>query len=215
MKFGGEEVWLEIGDRNQFREFCTVHRGTAKGGGITRIGSDSLFMAYTHVAHDCQVGNRIVFANNATLAGHVEVHDDATISALLRAPVLPGRAPRLRRAAIPWWPWTPCRSSRRSGRRPACYGLNTIGLKRKGIGAGDHPAGSTAAYRLLVRSRLLDASRPWSRIRAELGGAPAPTLSRLPARLRRELPAGAPQVAAGARRRPRRRAGTASATEWR
>ena len=60
---------------------CTIHRGTAKGGGVTRIGSDNLFMVYTHVAHDCQVGNRTIFANNATLAGHVEVHDDATIGA--------------------------------------------------------------------------------------------------------------------------------------
>src|SRR5436305_1839145 len=81
LKFAGEEVFLEVGDRNQFREFATVHRGTAKGGGTTRIGDDNLFMVYTHVAHDCQVGSRTVFANNATLAGHVEVHDDATVSA--------------------------------------------------------------------------------------------------------------------------------------
>ena len=81
VKFRGEETWLEIGDRNHFRELCTIQRGTAKGGGTTRIGDDNLFMVYTHVAHDCQVGNRTIFANNATLAGHVEVQDDASISA--------------------------------------------------------------------------------------------------------------------------------------
>ncbi len=75
------ETRLEIGDRNQLREFVTVHRGTAKGGGVTRIGSDNLFMVYTHVAHDCQVGSRTIFANDATLAGHVEVDDDAIVGA--------------------------------------------------------------------------------------------------------------------------------------
>ena len=69
--YKGEETRLEIGDRNHFRELCTIQRGTVKGGGTTRIGDDNLFMVYTHVAHDCQVGNRTIFANNATLAGHV------------------------------------------------------------------------------------------------------------------------------------------------
>jgi UDP-N-acetylglucosamine acyltransferase len=70
-----------MGDRNVVREFVTIHRGTAGGGGLTRIGSDNLFMAYAHVAHDCLVGSHIIFANGATLAGHVEIADMATIGA--------------------------------------------------------------------------------------------------------------------------------------
>jgi UDP-N-acetylglucosamine acyltransferase len=75
LKYAGEPTRLEIGDRNVFREFTTMNRGTAQGGGVTIIGSDNLFMAYTHVAHDCRVGNRCVMANYATLAGHVHLGD--------------------------------------------------------------------------------------------------------------------------------------------
>jgi UDP-N-acetylglucosamine acyltransferase len=74
-KYQGEPTRLEIGDRNVFREFCTVNRGTTHDAGVTRIGDDNLFMAYTHVAHDCQVGSRIVMANCATLGGHVQLGD--------------------------------------------------------------------------------------------------------------------------------------------
>ncbi|WP_119718605.1 acyl-ACP--UDP-N-acetylglucosamine O-acyltransferase [Cognatilysobacter tabacisoli] len=79
-KYGGERVELHIGDRNVFREFCTVNRGTGNGGGVTRIGDDNWLLAYTHVAHDCQVGSHCVFSNNATLAGHVTVHDHVILS---------------------------------------------------------------------------------------------------------------------------------------
>lgn len=79
-KFAGERTELVIGDRNVIREFVTVSRGTGSGGGITRIGSDNWFLAYTHVAHDCIVGNHCVFSNNTTLAGHVEVGDHVIIS---------------------------------------------------------------------------------------------------------------------------------------
>ena len=75
LTYKGEPTRLEIGDRNVFREFTTMNRGTVGGGGVTIIGSDNLFMAFTHVAHDCRVGNRIVMANYATLAGHVELGD--------------------------------------------------------------------------------------------------------------------------------------------
>ncbi len=74
-KYRGEPTRLEIGDRNVFRESCTVNRGTTHDEGVTRVGDDNLFMAYTHVAHDCQVGSRIVMANGATLGGHVQVGD--------------------------------------------------------------------------------------------------------------------------------------------
>lgn len=75
-KFSGVgESRLEIGDRNTIREYCSINRGTPAGGGVTRIGDDNWLMAYCHIAHDCTVGNHTVFANNATLAGHVEIHD--------------------------------------------------------------------------------------------------------------------------------------------
>ena len=74
-KYGGEPTLLEIGDRNVIREFCTLNRGTAQGGGVTRIGSDNWIMAYVHIAHDCQIGNHTIFANNASLAGHVVIED--------------------------------------------------------------------------------------------------------------------------------------------
>lgn len=82
LKFHGEVSWLEVGDNNMIREFSTLHRGTEDGGGVTRIGNNCLFMAYTHVAHDCILGNNIVMSNNATLAGHVQVFDHAIIGGL-------------------------------------------------------------------------------------------------------------------------------------
>lgn len=78
-KYGGEGTWLIIGDRNVIREFATVHRGTVQDRGVTRIGCDNLFMAYTHVAHDCRVGNHVILANAASIGGHVEVQDWAVL----------------------------------------------------------------------------------------------------------------------------------------
>lgn len=80
LKYDGERTELEIGDGNTIREFVTINRGTEGGGGITRIGNDNLFMAYIHVAHDCILGNRIVMANGASLAGHVTVGDYAILA---------------------------------------------------------------------------------------------------------------------------------------
>lgn len=82
LKFAGEASVLEVGDNNTIREFATLHRGTEGGGGLTRVGSNNLIMAYCHIAHDCHVGNNVVMSNNATLAGHVEVHDYAIIGGL-------------------------------------------------------------------------------------------------------------------------------------
>jgi len=81
LKYVGEPTYLEIGDRNTFREFCTVNRGTAPGSKTT-IGNDGNFLAYAHVAHDCVVGNHVIFSNNGTLAGHVIVEDHAVIGGL-------------------------------------------------------------------------------------------------------------------------------------
>jgi len=82
MKYGGEPTRLEIGDRNTIREFCTFNRGTAQDEGVTRIGDDNWVMAYVHIAHDCQVGSRTILANNATLAGHVQVGDWVIVGGL-------------------------------------------------------------------------------------------------------------------------------------
>jgi len=79
-KFRGEDTYLEIGDRNVIREFCTFNRGTAQDKSVTRIGNDNLFMAYVHIAHDCIVGNNTIFANNASLAGHVIIEDFVVMS---------------------------------------------------------------------------------------------------------------------------------------
>jgi len=78
-KYAGEPTRLEIGDRNQIREFTTIHRGTVQDNGVTRIGNDNLLMAYTHVAHDCQVGNNVIMANAASLGGHVRLDDWAIL----------------------------------------------------------------------------------------------------------------------------------------
>lgn len=170
LKFRGERVTLEIGDRNHFREFCTVHRGTSKGGGITRVGDDNLFMAYTHVAHDCQVGSRTVFANNATLAGHVEVHDDASISAFssvhqfcrVGRHAYVGGYTVVVMDALPF--------VKTVGQKASCYGLNRIGLERKGV-PPEVVQALGKAVRLLVRSGL-NTSQALEKIRTELPASP-------------------------------------------
>jgi UDP-N-acetylglucosamine acyltransferase len=152
VKFRGEETRLEIGDRNHFRELCTIHRGTAKGGGITRIGNDNLFMVYTHVAHDCRVGDRTIFANNATLAGHVDVQDDSSISAFsaihqfcrVGRHAYIGGYSVITQDALPF--------VKTVGAKPACYGLNRIGLERKGM-ARETIERLEAAVRRLLRSK--------------------------------------------------------------
>ncbi len=133
LKFDGEETRLEVGSGNSFREFCTVHRGTAVGGGLTSIGDDNLFMAYSHVAHDCHVGNRTIFSNGGTLAGHVEVHDDAVVGAYsavhqfcrVGRHAYIGGYSVITQDALPF--------VKTVGHRPAVYGLNRIGLERKGF----------------------------------------------------------------------------------
>jgi len=153
LKFRGEEVFLEVGDRNQFREFSTIQRGTGKGGGATRIGSDNLFMVYTHVAHDCRVGDRTILVNNATLGGHVTVEDDATVGAFTSVHpfcrvgrhAYVGGYTVLTLDALPF--------AKTVGAKPLCYGLNSIGLERKGL---DAPAIARLgrALRLLLREGL-------------------------------------------------------------
>lgn len=167
LKFGGEETRLEIGDDNHFREFTTVHRGTGKGGGLTRIGSGGLFMVYAHVAHDCRVGDRVIFANNATLAGHVEVGDDAVVGAFsavhqfcrVGRHAYIGGFSVITQDALPF--------AKTVGQKPACYGLNRIGLQRKGIGDAEI-ARLERALRVLSRSGLT-VPHALEKIRAEAG----------------------------------------------
>ncbi|MCP3957803.1 MAG: acyl-ACP--UDP-N-acetylglucosamine O-acyltransferase [bacterium] len=166
LKFGGEETRLEVGDRNQFREHCTVHRGTGRGGGLTTIGDDNLFMVFTHVAHDCHVGNRTVFSNNGTLAGHVVIEDDATVGAFsavhqfcrVGRHAYIGGYSVITRDALPF--------VKTVGGKPACYGLNRVGLERKGF-SPEVLERLEAAYRILVRSKL-NTSQALERLGTEL-----------------------------------------------
>lgn len=153
LKFRGGETGLEVGDGNIFREFCTVHRGTEEGGGRTSIGNENLFMAYTHVAHDCHVGNRTIFSNAATLAGHVTVEDEAVIGAVSavhqfcrvgRYAYIGGYSV-ITKDALPW--------VKTVGQKPACYGVNTIGLRRKGF-SDEAVKKLGGAMRILLRSGL-------------------------------------------------------------
>lgn len=170
LKFQGEEVWLEVGDGNIFREFSTVHRGTGGGGGVTRIGSHNLFMVYTHVAHDCRVGDRTVFSNAATLAGHVEVGDWAVIGAFSAVHQFcrVGRHAYIGGYSV--LTMDPLPYAKTVGMKPACYGMNRIGLERRGFEEATLER-LEAALRLLLRSGL-NTTRALARIRDELGGDP-------------------------------------------
>ncbi len=151
LKFGGESTRLEIGDRNVIREFVTIHRGTAGGGGLTRIGDHNLFMAYSHIAHDCHVGNETIFANGATLAGHVLVEDYATVGAFsgvhqfcrVGRHAFIGGYSVVTKDALPF--------AKTVGNRARIYGVNTIGLVRRRF-SPDAIAKLRRAYRHLLHS---------------------------------------------------------------
>jgi len=171
LKFKGEKTELRIGDDNVVREFVTINRGTVGGGGITTIDSGNFFMAYAHVAHDCHVGSNTVFANNATLAGHVDVGDFATIGAFSAVHqfchvgdhAFIGGGSICTQDVLPF--------VKTVGNRPAkTYGINTIGLERKGFSKETIEA-LQRAYRILVRSKL-KLTDAIDRIEAELGHVP-------------------------------------------
>jgi UDP-N-acetylglucosamine acyltransferase len=152
-----------------FREFVTLNRGTVGGGGVTTIGSNNFFMAYSHVAHDCHVGSHTVFANCATLAGHVEVGDFATIGAFsavhqfcrVGEHAFIGGGTMCTQDVLPY-------AKTVSPRDNASFGINTIGLERKGVSRESIDA-LQRAYRILVRSHLkLDEAL--QKIESELGG---------------------------------------------
>jgi UDP-N-acetylglucosamine acyltransferase len=154
LKFRGEETRLTIGKRNIFREFVTIHRGTAGGGGITQIGDRNVFMAYVHVAHDCHIGNDIIFGNTATLGGHVTVEDFANISAgsgvhqfcrVGRHGFIGGYSV-VTKDALPF--------AKTVGSRPArIFGANTIGLIRRGF-SPEVIGKLKRTFRYLLQSKL-------------------------------------------------------------
>jgi len=169
-KYRGERSWLRAGERNTFREFTTLHRGTEGGGNLTEIGSDNLFMAQAHVAHDCRIGNYVIFANGATLAGHVDVEDHATLGAYcgvhqfcrVGRHAFIGAYSAVVKDALPY--------ARTVGNHAKCYGQNTIGLKRFGF-SSDGIRRITHAFRLLLASKL-NTTQAIEAIKRELSGWP-------------------------------------------
>jgi UDP-N-acetylglucosamine acyltransferase len=154
LKYQGEPTRLEIGDDNVIREFVTLHRGTVDGGGVTSIGHHNFLMAYVHIAHDCRLGNHIIMANGASLAGHVEIGNHATVGAFcgihqfcrIGAYSFLGSYSVINKDILPY--------SRTSAERPAgVYGANRVGLERRGFAQQEIDELDTA-LRLLSRSKL-------------------------------------------------------------
>jgi UDP-N-acetylglucosamine acyltransferase len=150
--YQGEPTQLLIGDRNQIRENVTISRGTVKGGGVTRVGSDNLIMAYVHIAHDCLVGNKIIFSNAASLAGHVEVQDGATLGGFtlvhqfcrVGAHAFTSMGSALNRDLTPF--------TMASGNYARAIGINKVGLARKGF-SKDAIDALKKMFRFLVHQR--------------------------------------------------------------
>jgi UDP-N-acetylglucosamine acyltransferase len=151
--YRGEKTSLFIGDQNIIREFVTFHRGTSKGGGKTVIGNDNFFMAYSHVAHDCLIGNQVVLANGATLGGHITVEDHAIIGGLaavhqfcqIGAHAIISGLTGVSQDIPPYM--------MAAGSRARLYGLNTVGLKRFNFSEKAIRA-LKRAYRIIFRSSL-------------------------------------------------------------
>lgn len=170
LKYKGERSWLRVGERNTFREFSTLHRGTEGGGGLTEIGSDNLFMAQSHVAHDCKIGNYVIFANGASLAGHVLVEDYVTLGAYsgihqfcrVGRYAFIGAFSVVVKDALPY--------SRTVGNHARCYGHNVIGLRRRAFSA-EALGAISRAFKLLLVSKL-NTTQALEAIKRELGDSP-------------------------------------------
>jgi UDP-N-acetylglucosamine acyltransferase len=168
LKYKGEKSLLKVGERNTFREFSTYHRGTEVGGGLTEIGSDNLFMAQCHVAHDCLIGNHVIFANSAGLAGHVIVEDHATLGAYsgvhqfcrVGKHAFIGASSVVVKDALPY--------ARSVGNHAKCYGQNTLGLQRKGF-SKEEIRRISHAFKLLLASKL-NTTQALEVIKQELSG---------------------------------------------
>jgi UDP-N-acetylglucosamine acyltransferase len=152
-KYAGEPTRLEIGDRNVVREFCTFNLGTAQDEGVTRLGNDNWIMAYVHIAHDCQVGNHTIFANNAALAGHVEIGDWVIMGGFsnthqfckIGAHAMVGMSTSLTQDVPPF--------VMLNGNPAAAHGINVEGLKRRGF-SREQIAAIRQAYKTLYKSGL-------------------------------------------------------------
>jgi len=170
LKYHGEPTRLEAGDANEFRECCTVHRGTPQGTGVTRLGSHILLMAYSHVAHDCVVGDRVILVNSATLGGHVTIEDDATLGAF--CPVHQfcriGRHAYIAAHTVITQDVLPF-AKVVAPRETKCFGVNAIGLERHGF-SRERIAAIEQAYRLLLRSKL-NTSQAVAKMKETLGGS--------------------------------------------
>lgn len=170
LKYKGEPSRLVVGARNRIREFVTLNRGTASGGGLTRIGDDNLFMAYAHVGHDARVGSRTIFANGATLAGHVEVGDDATVGAFsavhqfcrVANHAFIGGYSVVTRDALPW--------VITAGNRAKSFGLNYVGLRRRGFAVPTIEALKRCYHTLFQSKRQLAGAL--DQVETELGHVP-------------------------------------------
>jgi UDP-N-acetylglucosamine acyltransferase len=166
LTFKGEPTRLVIGDDNAIREFVTIHRGTMKGGGVTTIGSHTLLMAYTHVAHDCRVGDWVIMANAATLAGHVNVEHHAVVGALCAVHQFVnvgeysyiGGGTIITQDVLPF-------SKTSATRDVHCYGANSIGLERRGF-SSERVRKIQHAFRVLLASKL-NTSQAIERLRSE------------------------------------------------
>ena len=160
LKYAGEPTRVEIGDRNRIRESVTIHRGTAQGGNLTKVGSDNLLMINAHIAHDCVIGNRCIFANNATLGGHVTVDDFAIIGGMtavhqfcvIGAHVMVGGCSGVAQDVPPY--------VIAQGNHATPFGLNIEGLKRRGFEKESLHA-IRNAYKILYRSgKTLEEAKP-------------------------------------------------------
>ncbi len=152
-KYAGESTELIIGNNNSIREFCTLNIGTAAGGGVTRVGNDNWIMAYVHIAHDCQIGNNIIMANNATLGGHVTIGDHAILSGFagIHQFVEIGNHAFVSFASFVNQSIPPYVTV--SGEKAKAKGVNTEGLKRSGF-SPEQVQNVRRAYRTLYRSGL-------------------------------------------------------------
>ncbi len=167
LSYKGEPTRLEIGDRNQIREYVTIHRGTVKGGQLTKIGNDCLIMAYTHIAHDCFIGDHVLMANAATLAGHVIVEEWAVVGALcpvhqfvrIGAHSYIGGGTTVTQDVLPF-------SKTSAVREVHAYGANSVGLERRGF-SKERVRKIQKAFRILCASKL-NTTQAVERIRKEV-----------------------------------------------
>lgn len=158
-KYAGEPTRLEIGDRNTIREFCTFNVGTVQDAGVTRLGNDNWMMAYVHLAHDCQIGNNTIFANNSQLAGHVHVDDYAILGGFTAVHQFCriGSHSITSIGSVVLQDIPPFVTA--SGNTAGPYGINSEGLKRRGFSA-DAITRVKRAYKVLYKSGLgLDDAR--------------------------------------------------------